>query len=100
VSAWYWFVGRGNNVRRGYDVDPNVDGAFQATVGAIVDGIEAGVFPPNPPEPGPRFYVECPYCDPDGLGTNDVYRSAVRKWSAREVAGYLKLVGAVNEVDA
>jgi ATP-dependent helicase/DNAse subunit B len=55
VSAWYWFVGRGNNQRSGYEVDESVDREFQATVGAIVDGIEAGVFPPNPPEPGPRF---------------------------------------------
>lgn len=100
VSAWYWFVGRGNNQRRGYDVDPYVDGEFQATVGAIVDGIEAGVFPPNPPEPGPRFYVQCHYCDPDGLGTNDVFRSATRKWNAPELAGYLELVGTGVEAEA
>ena len=67
VSAWYWFVGRGNNQRSGYDVDTSVDHEFQGTVGAIVDGIDAGVFPPNPPEPGPRFYVQCHYCDPDAL---------------------------------
>jgi hypothetical protein len=103
VSAWYWFVGRGKNQRRGYDVDLHVDGEFQATVGAIVDGIEAGVFPLNPPEPGPRFYVECPYCDPDGLGTNDVFRSASRKWNAAELSGYRELVGTTlidDEADA
>jgi hypothetical protein len=38
--------------------------------------------------------VECHYCDPDGLGTNDVYRSATRKWNATELAGYVALATA------
>jgi hypothetical protein len=92
VSAWYWFVGRGNNEIVGYEVDPGVDTAFEATVRAIVDGIESGVFPPNPPEPGPSPFILCRYCNPDGLGTNDVYRESVRKWVAPELAGYRALV--------
>jgi hypothetical protein len=37
--------------------------------------------------------VECPYCDPDGLGTTDSHRNWLRKLAAPELADYLELAG-------
>jgi ATP-dependent helicase/nuclease subunit B len=92
VEAYYWFVGRGNNRRIGYEVDDDVDEIFLATVRIIVDGIEAGLFVARPPAPGPSPWVECPYCDPDGLGTAGVWREWERKYAAPELAGYRVLL--------
>ena len=92
VEAAYWFVGRGENRRIGYDVDARVDEIFDATVRAIVDGIEAGCFVANPPPPGPRPFVSCQYCDPDGLGTADRWREWERKYAAPELDGYRALL--------
>jgi hypothetical protein len=45
------------------------------------------------------MWIECPYCDPDGLGTADLHREWMRKRGAPELADYLDLIGApVEEV--
>jgi ATP-dependent helicase/nuclease subunit B len=100
VEAAYWFVGRGENRLIGYDVDAQVDEVFDATVRAIVDGIEAGCFVANPPPPGPRPFVSCQYCDPDGLGTADRWRDWERKYAAPELDGYRALLEGDEEEEA
>jgi RecB family exonuclease len=92
VEAVFWFVGRGENKRRGYVVDAAVDAVFEQTVSAIVAGIEGGVFVAVPPPPGPRPFIVCPYCDPDGLGTGDRWREWERKYDADDLAGYRALI--------
>jgi RecB family exonuclease len=92
VEAYYWFVGRGNNKRIGYIVDEDIDEIFRDTVRIIVDGIEAGLFVAHPPAPGPSPWVECPYCDHDGLGTAGIWREWERKSRAPELAGYRVLL--------
>ncbi len=93
VEAYYWFVGRGENRRVGYVVTCAVEDTFRGAVRAIVDGIEQGMFVAVPPPPGPTPFVECPYCDPDGLGTADRWREWERKRGAPELAGYRALRG-------
>ncbi len=88
VSAYYWFVGRGNNQVIGYSVDEHVDDEF----------IEAGIFVANPPPPGPSPFVSCAFCDPDGMGTADAWRAWERKYGAPELAPYRSLLE-VHEVD-
>jgi hypothetical protein len=97
VDAAYWFVGRGNDRRIGYAVDANVDAAFEDAVCAIDAGITAGVFVAVPEAPGPRPYVDCHYCDPDGLGTGDRWREWERKYDAPELAGYRALLEEEDE---
>ena len=71
-----------------------VEKALDRALIAIVDGIESGVFVGRAPAPGGwKTYVECPYCDPDALGTTDRHREWLRKVAAPELAGYLELVG-------
>lgn len=91
VEADYWFVGRGENEWIGYRVDAGIDATFDETVAAIVDAIDAGCFPNHPDPPGPRPWVGCHYCDPDGLGTADRWREWERKAAAAELAPYTSL---------
>jgi ATP-dependent helicase/nuclease subunit B len=100
VEAYYWFVGRGNNRLIGYAVDAAVHDLFMQTVRTIGESIEAGVFVANPPPPGPRPFVTCPYCDPDGFGTADRWREWERKYVAPELAAYRKLIGEDGMGDA
>lgn len=80
VVASYWFVSRqGGFARIGYPITDQVLRHVGDTVGAMVDGIEAGAFPPMPIASSTATWVECPYCDPDGLGVADLKRQMVRK---------------------
>jgi ATP-dependent helicase/nuclease subunit B len=93
VDSSYWFV-KEPKTRLGYLVDEPVEKALDRALIAIVDGIESGVFVGRAPAPGAwKTYVECPYCDPDALGTTDRHRDWLRKVAAPELAGYLELVG-------
>ena len=69
---------------------------FDATLQAIVDGIEGGCFPARPAAPGPRFFIDCEYCDPDHLGTADRWRDWTRKARAPELEAYVTLTGAIE----
>lgn len=91
VEAYYWFVGRGQNLRIGYEVDHDVDAVFAKTLRTIVDGIEGGVFPAEPPSPAPTPFVRCRFCDPDGMGTTDRWREWERKFAAPELQGFRSL---------
>jgi RecB family exonuclease len=93
VGASYWFVGRGDNRRIGYEVDDAVVAEFDRAVRAIVDGIDAGCFVAIPPTPGPQFWTKCAFCDPDRRGTSERWRETARKFAAPDVAPYRRLVG-------
>jgi ATP-dependent helicase/nuclease subunit B len=96
VDAFYWFVGKGNNRPIGYVVDHHVDEVFTRAVRTIVDGIEAGVFPAQPPEPAPTPFVECHFCDPDGMGTTDRWR----EWERKRDAPGLVVLSLLSHSDA
>jgi ATP-dependent helicase/nuclease subunit B len=93
VHAEYWFVSRKGGFRRiGYPVDAEVLARVGATLGTMVAGIEAGVFPSRPSPGGTsRPWVECPACDPDGLGTAELRRRWDRKRADAAVAPYAAL---------
>jgi hypothetical protein len=91
AEAYYWFVGRGNNRWIGYEVTPGVDATFDAALQVIVAGIEAGCFVARPVPPGPRPWVDCHFCDPDGLGTADRWREWERKVADPALEAYLVL---------
>lgn len=87
VRAAYWFTstaGRWETI--GYRIDEAVLASVSEAVTFIVDGIDAGWFAPNPPEPSTRPWPECPWCDPDGLGTAELRRRWERKLEHGEEA--------------
>ena len=96
----YWFVSRrGGFVSIGYRVDVTTEERVLATVAAIVDGIGAGLFPLHPEKPGWRRWVPCPFCEPDGLGTRDVWRDWERKRTHPDLLGYTALIAPALQDD-
>jgi ATP-dependent helicase/nuclease subunit B len=94
IRASYWFVLRDPKNPSGYVVDTPVADALDRALRVIVDGIDGGVFVARPRVPGWSMWIECEYCDPDGLGTADAHREWTRKQHAPELADYLEMIQA------
>ncbi len=73
VRAEYDFFDRGGYERYGYSFDPDVWQQVSHDLQDVVDGIESGLFPAVTGPPKYRHYVECHYCEPDGLGVDERY---------------------------
>jgi hypothetical protein len=71
VEASYWFVRRGGK-RIPVPLTPEVEARYVDTLDVIVSSIAAGYFPPKAPEIPDFLWVQCPYCNPDGLGHSEV----------------------------
>ncbi|MHB8463388.1 MAG: PD-(D/E)XK nuclease family protein [Acidimicrobiales bacterium] len=92
VEAEYWFVSEVGGFRRiGYPVTPEVLDLVAVRVEAIVEGIEAGVFPHRPTTQSTTPFVECQWCDPDGLGVADLRRQWERKRHDPALAAYVAM---------
>ena len=93
VRADYWFTSPLGRYRKiGYEVTDEVLASVTEAVATIVDGVEGGMFAPNPPEPTTRSWPDCWYCDPDNLGTVDLRRRWDRMRDDPFLARYLALV--------
>jgi ATP-dependent helicase/nuclease subunit B len=93
VLAEYWFTStRGDFAQRGYEIDQAILDRLAATLGVICDGIGAGMFPARPRKPDASPFIDCHYCDPDGLGTKDGWQRWVAKRSDLRLAAYVALV--------
>jgi hypothetical protein len=101
VVAEYWFTSvRGQFRRIGYRVTDAVLDRVGRTVGRMVAGIEAGMFPHLPTTASTTPFVDCPFCDPDGLGVADLRRQFERKRIALVLAPYLDLVDTPQEASS
>ena len=90
----YWFVtAKGGFTTIGYPVTPEIEAAALATVGDIVDGIAGGHFPAHPAVPKFRPWVDCAFCEPDGLGLNHQYADWRRLALHPDLVGYVELSG-------
>ncbi len=92
VIAEYWFVStKGKFERVGYRVTADVLDKVGATIGTMVAGIEAGVFPHYPTASSTSPFNECPSCDPDNLGVADLRRAFEAKASDPAMAVFVDL---------
>jgi hypothetical protein len=93
VLAEYWFVsGKGNFKRVGYPVTPAILERVGRTLATIVGGIEAGVFPNHPSTAvSTTPFIECRYCDPDGMGVTELRRQWDRKRDDPLLASFAEL---------
>lgn len=92
VHAEYWFVSRrGEFAPVGYPVTDEVLRRVCATLGTIVSGIEAGVFPNHPNTVSSKPWVDCDSCDPDGLGITELRARWERKRHDDALTGYADL---------
>jgi len=93
IHTEYWFVSaRGEWNRIGYPLTDEVVVRLRETLQVVADGITSGVFPMRPSEPVWRPWIECEYCDPDGLGTADHYREWERIRTDPALRDYLATV--------
>ena len=92
VDAEYWFISsRGDFKPIGYPVTSAVLDHVGQTLGTMVEGIEAGVFPSHPTEVSTSPYVKCEFCDPDHLGVTELRSRWERKRHDPAVAVYANL---------
>lgn len=79
AEAAYWFVRQGKRDWIPVVLTSEVDRVFTAAIGTLTSAIAAGLFPAKAPD-GPDFkWVQCPYCNPDGLGHGEVRTRYERK---------------------
>jgi len=94
VEAMYWFVRKDRGRRPQVPLTNAVQQIYAETVGLLVRSIANGVFPERAPEK-PDFrqgWVQCRFCNPDGLGHNGVRRRWEAKRLAPELLDYTGLV--------
>ena len=100
VHGAYWFVTRrGGFVPAGYPVTDDVAARALGVVERIVDGIGAGLFPQAPAEPGWRMFVDCDFCEPDGLGTSHQFADFTRILADPGVAPWVEVATSGDETD-
>lgn len=93
VSAEYWFLRRDRGKRIELPLTDAVNRAHAEALAVIADGIAAGLFPHRPPkDDGYAGFIECAYCDPDGLGTKEHRARWMRKRFDPRLKTYLRLV--------
>jgi len=78
VEASYWFVRKGGR-RIPVPLTPEVADRYVDTLDVIVSSIAAGYFPAKAPEIPDFLWVQCPYCNPDGIGHSEVRARWERK---------------------
>lgn len=79
VRAEYDFFEKGGYARHGYTFDEHVWGRVADDLGAVVAGIESGLYPNVTEPPKYEFYIRCHYCQPDGLGVHERWS----EWSVK-----------------
>ena len=92
VSAEYWFLRKDRGRRITLPFNPEADEACGEALAVIADGIAGGLFPHRPPEED-RWagFIECRYCDTDGLGVKELRDRWDRKRHDPRLARYLAL---------
>jgi RecB family exonuclease len=79
AEAAYWFVRQGKRDWIPVQLTDELQGRYVDAVGTLVTSIAGGMFPAKAPD-GPDFsWVQCSYCNPDGLGHGEVRTRWERK---------------------
>lgn len=80
VEALYWFVGRRSRGRRiPLRLDDEVEARYRFALGALVRGIREGRFIARPPKGDDFAWVQCGFCNPDGVGYGHIRAGSERK---------------------
>lgn len=92
VSAHYWFVRKDRGRRIAVNLSRETEQRYGEVVGTLVAGVAAGLFPPRAPEQPDFAWVQCPYCNPDGMGYGELREHWQRKRGAPELRSLLALI--------
>ncbi|RYC05654.1 PD-(D/E)XK nuclease family protein [Nocardioides zhouii] len=96
VTASYWFVHKEDR-RIDLVVDDQVRQTYAGVIDVLTEAIAAGHFPNIPPAGDDFAFVQCAFCNPDGLG----YGALRRAWNAKAAQPELSRLTALllnNEV--
>ena len=88
----YWFVRKDRGKRVHVPLTDVVDQTYADTVGLIARSIAHGVFPARAPAEPDYGWVQCLYCNPDGLDHAEVRRRWERIRLRPELRRYTRLV--------
>ena len=94
VEASYWFVRKGGK-RIPVPLTPEVEARYVETLDVIVSSIAAGHFPPKAPEVPDFLWVQCHYCNPDGIGHSEVRARWDRKRHDPTLSRLVRLIDPV-----
>ena len=96
VSAQYWFVRKGRGAagpkRIAIDLTQTVEMQYASTLETLVKGISGGLFPAKAPEQADFSWVQCQYCNPDGIGHGEVREGWERKRGNGILADLVSLI--------
>lgn len=95
VRAEYDFFDKGGYGRHGYTFDEPVWAQVADDLGAVVAGIESGLYPNITEPPKFEFYIRCHYCQPDGLGVDERWA----EWRTKRHDERLRPWFAIDEAD-
>lgn len=80
VMAEYWFVGsKDRGTRVPVELDAALEARYRFALGTLVRGIGEGLFIARPPAGDDFAWVQCLYCNPDGVGYGHVRGPSDRK---------------------
>jgi RecB family exonuclease len=71
IQAQYWFVRRDAGTRVQLPLTDDVEMAYARALDVLAQSIVGGLFPLRAPEGADFVYVQCPYCNPDGIGHSE-----------------------------
>jgi ATP-dependent helicase/nuclease subunit B len=101
AEAAYWFAsGRDRGVVVPVNLDADTERIYGAAVGTLVAGIADGVFIAKPPTTEDHGYIQCPYCNPDGVSYSEVQSAYGRKRGDPALASLLALIDPVESTTA
>ena len=92
VEASYWFVRKDRGRRIPVYLTEAVEERYAETLDVIVSSIAAGLFPAKAPEIADFAWVQCPYCNPDGIGHSEARARWDRKRFDPALARLVRLI--------
>lgn len=93
VEAGYWFIGRKDRGERiEVHLDDRLDATYRAALNTLVAGIRDGRFIARPPKDDDFAWVQCAYCNPDGVGYSHVRLPSERKRADQALADLYALL--------
>ena len=93
VDAGYWFIGRRDRGKR-VDVrlDAHLEEIYRSALETLTTGIRDGRFIARPPASDDFAWVQCAFCNPDGVGYGHVRGASERKRTDAALANLFALL--------
>ncbi len=93
VEAAYWFIGRRDRGERiPIELTDEIDATYRSALETLVTGIRTGSFIARPPATDDFAWVQCQFCNPDGVGYGHIRRPSDQKRTDPALADLFRLL--------